>query len=116
MFAFSKLALTAGATTGRAAGQAHRLRFAARAFLIPAGSPAPARADEHRDRTYHGADAGGAPPRDNMCAGTGIGPGPGWLSFRSTWSSHSKRAWPHWRAGSVKDTAMGCARASCAGR
>ena len=82
MFAFSKLALTAGATTGRAAGQAHRLRFAARAFLIPAGSPAPARADEHRDRTYHGADAGGAPPRDNMCAGTGIGPGPGWLSFR----------------------------------
>ena len=82
MFAFSKPALTAGATTGRPANQAHRLRFAARAFLIRAGSPAPARVDEHRDRAYRGAHAGGAPPWDSMNAGTGMGSDPGWLSFR----------------------------------
>jgi hypothetical protein len=83
MFAFSKPALTAGATTGRPAGRSGTPAQVRRPHLPDtAGPPAPAHADEHHDRTDRGAHAGGAPPGDSMGARTGMGSCPGWLSFR----------------------------------
>ena len=49
---------------------------------LDAGSPAPARADEHHDLAHGGAHAGGAPPWDSRSRGTGMDSGLGWLSFQ----------------------------------
>ncbi len=46
------------------------------------GSPALARAGEHHDLADRGAHAGGARPWDSRSGGTGMGSGPGWLSFQ----------------------------------
>jgi hypothetical protein len=46
------------------------------------GSPAPAFADERHDLAGRGAHADDVPPWDSRSAGTGMGSGPGWLSFR----------------------------------
>ena len=46
------------------------------------GAAAPAFADEHHDLAGRGAHADDAPPWNSRSAGTGMGSGPGWLSFR----------------------------------
>jgi hypothetical protein len=84
MFTFSKLAPTpAVTTTRRPAGKSGTLAQVRRPHLPDTtGSPAPAFADEHHDLAGRGAHAGDARPWDSRSAGTGMGSGPGWLSFQ----------------------------------
>lgn len=84
MTALSKPVLTAAVTTtGRPADNSGTPARGRRPHPPDAArSTAPARADGHHDRAGRGAHAEGAPPSDSMSAGTGMGSGPGWLSFR----------------------------------
>jgi hypothetical protein len=83
MTALSKPVLTAAATTmGRPADNSGTPARGRPHLPDAAGSTAPARADGHHDRAGRGAHTEGAPPPDSMSAGTGMGSGPGGLSFR----------------------------------
>ena len=120
MFTFSKPAPTAAVTTTRRPAGKSGTSAQVRRRDLPdtTGSPAPARADEHHDLADRGAHAGGAPPWDSRSGGTGMDSGLGWLSFQRIVDVHSKRAWPHLRAGSERDTTALCrsATAGSAGR
>ena len=76
---------------------------------LDAGSPAPARADEHHDLAHGGAHAGGAPPWDSRSRGDGHGLWPS-AGYRSSGSliSRSKRASRTWEL-----AARGIRRRAC---
>lgn len=84
MFTFSKSAPAAAVTTTRRPVGKSGTSAQVRRPHLPdtTGSSAPAFADKHHDLTGRGAHAGDAPPWDSMSAGTGMGSGPGSLSFR----------------------------------
>ena len=118
MFTFSKPAPTAAVTTTRRPAGKSGTSAQVRRRDLPdtTGSPAPARADEHHDLADRGAHAGGAPPWDSRSGGRAWTLA--WAGYHSSGSlmSHSKRAWPHLRAGSERDTTAPCRSATAGSR
>ena len=97
---------------GRPTDQAHRFRFAARTFLIRRDGPP--RHALMNTTTWRIATFRLAAARRGTAGAGGRAWTLAWAGYRSSGSliSHSKRAWPHLRAGSARDTTAPCRSAT----